>query len=100
MAKTAPRTILLRGRGIRKELPAGGTITPGHLVTINSSGNTVVHPTAAGRAPAMFAVENDVPTAAYTGSTPSIDTNYVSGDLVQIEMCINGMEVNALVAAG
>jgi hypothetical protein len=43
-------TILLKGRGIRMEGPAGGSITPGHLVTVNSSGQIVVHNNAGGAA--------------------------------------------------
>jgi hypothetical protein len=100
MAKTAPRTILLRGRGIRKELPAGGTITPGNFIDVNSSGNAIrIGVTATPGSPRAIAVENDVPTTAWTGSSPSIDTDYVSGDLVQIEWLVPGMEVNATVAA-
>jgi hypothetical protein len=101
MAKTAPRTILLRGRGIRKELPAGGTITPGNFIDVNSSGNAIrVGVTATPGSPRAIAVENDVPTTTWTGSSPSIDTDYVSGDLVQIEWLVPGMEVNAIVVNG
>jgi hypothetical protein len=102
MAKTAPRTILLRNRGYRKEAEAGGTITPGHLIAFNSTGKFVVHATALVKAAPIFAVENDVPTTsqlAGTDPSPSIDTNYVSGDFVQGEVCHPGVEINALVAA-
>lgn len=92
MAKTNPQTILLRGRGIREEAPAGGTITPGHLVMLNSSAQLVVHGTAAGAAGACFAVENDL-----VGKT--IDDNYVSGDFVQAEWVPPGSRIYALVAA-
>jgi hypothetical protein len=92
MAKTAPRAILLRGRHIHEERPAGGTITPGHLVQLNSSGQFVVHATAAVAAVPIFAVENDL-----VGK--GIDDNYVVNDLCQAEHCSPGMEVNALIAA-
>lgn len=88
----ASRTILLKGRGVRKEAKAGGTITPGHLVAINSSGALVVHNVAGGRAATLFAVENDL-----IGNT--IDDNYVSGDYVQAEYLRTGDEVYGLVAA-
>ena|ERR1700740_3006869 len=93
MAKTNPQTIYLRGRGIREEAPAGGTITPGHLVTLNSSDQLVVHGTAAVQTPSLYAQENDL-----VGN--GIDTNYVSGDYVQAEYLPVGSIVYALVAAG
>ena len=85
-------TILLKGRGIRKEGVAGGTITPGHLLTINSSDALVVHATALGAAAALFAVENDI-----VGKT--IDDNYVVNDYVQAEYLGSGCEVLGVVAA-
>jgi hypothetical protein len=90
---TTPHTILLKGRGIRKEAVAGGTITPGHLLTINSSGKLVVHATAKGKAAPLFAVENDL-------EGKEIDDNYVANDFVQSEYLYCGMEAYALVAAG
>lgn len=87
-------TILLKGRGIRKEAVAGGTITPGHLLTFNSTGNLVVHATAGGAAIPLFAVENDL-----VGN--SITDNYVVNDYVQSEYLTAGMEALAfLVASG
>jgi hypothetical protein len=92
--KTAPRTIVLVGKeqGIMKELVAGGTITPGHLVAINSAGKYVVHPTAAGRASAIFPQENDL-------NGKGIDDNYVANDWVQAWHLGRGAEVNGIVAA-
>jgi hypothetical protein len=93
--KTAPRKIVLVGseHRIRKELIAGGTITPGHLVAINSAGKYVVHPTAKGHAAPIFAVENDL-------NGKGIDDNYVANDWVQADILQVGSEVNAIVAAG
>lgn len=92
--KTAPRTIMLVGKelSLMKELVAAGTITPGHLLAINSAGKYVVHPTAGLRVPAIFAQEND-----YNGK--GIDDNYVANDWVQAWVCGRGAEVNGLVAA-
>lgn len=91
MSKTAPRTILLKGRGYRMERAAAGTITPGHLLKLDSNGELVVQ-TVIGRVPPIFAVENDL-----IGN--DIDDNYVDNDFVQAEILGPGCEVNALVAA-
>jgi hypothetical protein len=88
----ANNTIVLKGKGIRKERAAGGTITPGHLLAYTSTLTVVVHPTAAGNAQKMFAVENEV-------IGKDIDTNYSSGDNVLFEVLPRGAEVNALLAA-
>ena len=87
-----PNTILLKGRGIRKEAVAGGTITPGDLLTINSSAQLIRHATAGGKAGALFAVENDI-----VGK--EIDDNYSANDYVQAEYLTTGCEVYANVAA-
>lgn len=86
-------TILLKGRGIRKEGIAGGAITPGHLLTINTSGNLIVHATQGGDVAALFAVENDIVGKEITDA-------YASGDYVQAEYLYTGCEVLAIVAAG
>ena len=86
------RTIRVKGDAVRKEALAGGAINPGHLVVLNSSGNVVVHPSAATNAAPSFAVENEVIGA-------DIDTAYASGDNVLYEHMQRGAEVHALVAA-
>lgn len=95
-----PKTIILKGRenAVRDERPAGGAITPGHLVVMNSSGNFVVHNVAKGRAQRTFAVEyeNLLPNKTSAGG---IDDAYGSGDLVQAETVQPGAWVYALVAA-
>jgi len=93
MASTTPNTIILKGDGIRKEADAAGTITPGHLVEFDASGDLVVHATAGGNARKAFAVENDL-----IGN--GITDNYVSGDRVQYNVFRSGDEVYALVPAG
>lgn len=92
--KVTPRTILLVGKELStmKELAAGGTITPGHLVSINSAGKWVVHPTAKGRAMKAFAVEADL-------NGKGIDDNYVANDNVYVWIVPPGAEINALLAA-
>jgi hypothetical protein len=92
MVKTAPSTILLGGRPRRFELPAGGAITPGHLVTPNTSGNLVVAPTALLRYPAIIAAENEI-----VGK--GIADAYASGERVLAWACQGGEEIYALVAA-
>jgi hypothetical protein len=93
VAKVLPRVILLRGRGERREAPAAGAITPGHLIAYNSAGSFVVHPTAGGVARPIYACERD-----FEGK--GIDDAYASGDYVQAEELHPGCDVLALVAAG
>ena len=92
--KVAPRAILLVGKDLSmmKELVAGGTITPGHLLAINASGKYVVHPTAAGRAMRIFADMADL-------IGKGIDDNYSVNDNVYAWVVPQGAEINALVAA-
>lgn len=99
MSKTASRTILLKGRGYRLERVAGGTITPGHLVALNSADKLVVHATAKGKAAPIFAVESEHLNNDDGSASADIDHNYASGDFVQSEVLCAGCEVNALVAA-
>ena len=54
------KTILLRGDWLAKERIAGGVITPGHLVEVNTSDQLVVHSTAQGQASPTFARENEI----------------------------------------
>lgn len=85
-------TILLKGRGVRDERVAGGTITPGDLVILNSSGQLIRNATAAIAVVPRFAVENDL-----VGK--SITDDYVVNDYVQSEILRSGNEVYAFVAA-
>jgi hypothetical protein len=86
-------TVILKGRGIRKEAIAGGAIQPGDLLTVNSSGQFIRHATAKGPARRLFAVENEL-------FGKGIDTNYASTDNVLAEDCYSGMEVQCNIAAG
>jgi hypothetical protein len=86
----AYNTVILKkfGNPIRIERAPGGTITPGHLVKINSSDQLVVHSTAAGRmSPMMVAVEDELQGNGIT------DTYTVSnGGRVQAEVLRPGDE--------
>jgi hypothetical protein len=91
MAKTNPRKILLVGRGYRFEKVAAETITPGHLVIVNSSDGFIKN-TGVGRVATIFCVELD-----HEGK--GIDDNYLVNDHTQAEHVYSGCQVNALVAA-
>ncbi len=93
MAKTVPETIFLSGEPNRFEAEAGGAITPGHLIEINSSGNVVVHNTAGGVCPAWVAMENDI-------GGDDIDHAYASGEIVLYNACRAGDEALLTVANG
>lgn len=87
--KTAPRVIVLKGTPQRKEANAGGAVTPGMLVKVNSSGLAVVHDVAGGHARRLFADMDDA-----IGNT--IDDAYAADDRVQMLACVPGNEINAL----
>lgn len=85
----ANRTIIAKGKGVRMERLAGGAVTPGHLIMLNSSDKLVVHGTARQSAPPIFAIE-----AEYVGY--DLDTAYALDNLLLAEYCKPGMEVYAL----
>lgn len=87
-----PKTIPLKGRGIREEAPAGGTITPGDLVALNSSGQLIRNAVAKLDCARLFAFENEL-----VGK--GIDDNYSANDLVQAEHMPRGGQVYARLAA-
>lgn len=93
MAKSAPETILLIGDPNRIEREAGGAITPGHLLEINSSNAFIVHNSAGVIAYPLFAVENDI-------AGDDLLHAYASGEKVQANWFRPGDEVLALVANG
>jgi len=77
----------------RDERLAAGTITPGMLVEIDSSGEFQAHSTEGGDAQLIFA-EVD----ALQGNT--LDDDYSADDLVEANIELPGNEVQALLAAG
>lgn len=93
MAKSRPSTILIKGDPVALEAEAGGAITPGHLLVLNSSGQVVVNSTAGAFAPVYVAREKEV-----VGK--GIDDAYASGDTCFFWHCRPGDEVYLLVPAG
>jgi len=85
----AYRTVVLKGDPIRKEIKAGGAITPGHLVERNTSGNVVVHPTAGGNYSPTFAIEDSL-------QGKEITDAYATNNRVQVAFLSSGMEVAAI----
>jgi len=92
MATLTPSTIHLRGELVVKERNAGGAITPGHLVNLNTSNAVVVHAGAELNAYPWFAMEMD-----FVGK--DLNRAYVSGERVQIAVEGKGSEVYALLPA-
>lgn len=90
---TTPKTILVRGEPSAREAIAAGTILPGHLIALNTSGAVVVHPTAGGVRPSRYFAREEE----YTNAT--LDTAYASADSVPYWACNPGDQVYALVAA-
>jgi hypothetical protein len=71
---------------------AAEAITPGHLISLNSSGDTIKHATAGGRAN-RFALER-------SEMGKGIDDAYAVGDTVKAAAVQKGHRVNALIASG
>jgi len=78
---------------IINEYKAGGVITSGMLVAVNSVGAVIAHAVAGGVCSKMFALEDEL-----QGRT--IKDNFVSGEPVQCWVTVPGEEVNALLADG
>ena len=93
MPKATPDTIILRGQLVRKEgKDSAGGIVPGDLVARNSSGDLIVHGTAAANAAKAFAIEN-------TLAGKGIADAYVQDENVVYGVFNNGAEVYGRVAA-
>lgn len=78
---------------IINEYDAGGAITPGHLVQLDSDGDVTVNSSAGVACQKAFALEDEL-----QGKT--ISDAYASGDKVQVWNCVPGEEVYALLADG
>lgn len=87
------KTIMLKGRGIRKEAIASSGITPGALIDFGGSKDVQNHATAYGHAQKRFAVENDL-------IGKGIDDGYTLGEMVQYMVPEKGSEVYALLSYG
>ena len=93
----ASRTIILKGKPIRKEALAGNaSITPGYLIEFFGDANVadvvIPHTTSTGAAAKRFALEDD-PVAGEIG------TAYTSGSRVQMGVFSPGDEVYAFLVA-
>ena len=94
---STPDTILIRVNDRHSDRPhyeysAGGAITPGHFVQLDSDGDVTVHGTAAGASTKWIAVENQWLPAS---STSPIDTAYASADILNVVRLQPGDEVYA-----
>lgn len=76
-----------------EEYEAGGAITPGHLIALNSAGKVVVHAGAQANVLPMFALEDEL-------QGNGIDDAYASGDQVQCWIPYRGDIVYALLEDG
>lgn len=97
MAATTYHTIIIKNveNAVQNEGTAGGTITPGMLVMLNSSSQVVVHNVAGGSVPEKaFALEDDLQGRGITDNYDS--TTYKN---VRYQVCPPGTEVYALIAA-
>ncbi len=88
------RVIQLLGQAIQNEDDAAAeAIIPGHLITVDGSGNVIKHASADGATTARFALEREE-------MGKDIDTAYAIGDTVKSGTFAPGMRVNALVPSG
>lgn len=81
--------IVLKGNPTQEERDAGGTITPGQLIMLNSSDDVVVHNLAGGNCDAYFAIEDSL-------QGNEITDDYTSGNKVQCVSPVNGDEIYAI----
>lgn len=89
----APKRISIKGAPRQEESTAAGTITPGHLIMLDSANKVVVHATEGGFAEKAFAKED-----ALQGKV--IADDYSSGDLVTYDLCKSGDEEYVWLKAG
>lgn len=76
-----------------EELVAAGTITPGMLCEVTTSGTVQAHSTQGGRAERLVALED-----ALQGN--GVDTNYSASDVTQLAVMETGSVFNLLMASG
>lgn len=87
------KTVLVAGDFRKEEFTAAGAITPGMLLTIDSSNKVIAHNVSGGNAYPLVALENDL-----VGN--DIDDAYASGDQVQCAWLYPGAKINTLLADG
>jgi hypothetical protein len=86
-------TILLGGNPEIEEIVAGGTITPGMQLALNSSGAVIAAATAGANAMKWFALED-------SAQGNGIDDTYTVGQRVRVAKCHGGEKIYALLANG
>lgn len=89
----AYKNIAVIGDPIVKNFTANEAITPGHLVTLNSSGKVIKHASAGGTVTRMFALEDDPQGA-------EIGTAYTADNVCRVGCFRPGDEVLALLYDG
>lgn len=89
------KAVIIKGgdNSLREEFKAGGIITPGQLLYINSAGAVLRHNAAVGVQSALFA-NIDFPQG------NDIDDNYASGEQVQCIHALPGDVINCLLKDG
>ena len=82
-----------KGPYLQEEALAGGAITPGHLIKLNSAGAVVVHSTSGGACAAAFAAEDALQGEIVTHA-------YASAERVTYILPGKGSVVNAMINSG
>jgi len=94
---STPRTIIAVSTGVRREAEAAGVITPGDLVSLDTTGKAVRHATASAKATPQFAIENEIfGNGVYNDG---VLQSYAVGDRVLTEVMHPGNEVYGTLAA-
>jgi hypothetical protein len=88
-----PKRVHLLGKGRHEEGVAGGTITPGQLIELNSSGNYVVHSSSGGYAEKAFAIEDAL-------QARTLDDDYAADERVSFVLAQPSDVVYAWLADG
>jgi len=89
----AYRRIHSKGDYTYEEIEAGGTITPGHLLLLESTNKVISHNEVGGRSEVMFALENVL-------YGKSVSDDYSSGELCCLMLPRKGCEVCARLKTG
>lgn len=90
----ALNTVKLAGDGTFDTAKAGGAITPGDLIKVDSNGDVVVHNSAGGNpGPKMVALEN-------TPFNKTISDDYADNDQVQVFYPWSGAKLQMRLEAG
>jgi hypothetical protein len=103
---TLANRIWLRGGFVYDEYPTITTIYPGMLCDLTATAGVnqvIVHGTKGGKAARLFAIENSLSGPSLfenAGTGQTVNTAYVSGDLVPLMFIYPGGSVNAFLLGG